>query len=42
MSKGRVDIFTLVIIYLDESYIPQHAIVGLLEVQETSGSAMAL
>ncbi len=42
MSKGGVNTFTLVINYLDESGIPWHPIVGLFEVQETNGSAMAL
>jgi hypothetical protein len=42
MSKGGVDIFALVINYLDERWIPQDAIVGLFEVQETRGIAMAL
>jgi hypothetical protein len=42
MFRGGVDIFALVIKYLDESWIPQHHIVGLFEVQENSDSAMAL
>ncbi len=42
MSKGGVYIFALMINYLDESWIPQHVIVGLFKVQETKGSTMAL
>jgi hypothetical protein len=38
MSINGVDIFPLVINYLDESWIAQHAIVRLFEVQENNGS----
>jgi hypothetical protein len=42
MFKGGEDTFAKVIIYLDESWIPQHVIIGLFKVQETSGNAMVL
>jgi len=42
MSRSGVDTFALVINYLDENWIPRHATIGLFEVQETKGSAMAL
>ncbi len=42
MSKGGVDIFTLVINYLDERWIPWDTTIGLFEVQKTRGNAMAL
>jgi hypothetical protein len=42
MSRGGVDIFALVINYLDKSWIPQHVIIGSFEVQKTNSNAMAL
>jgi hypothetical protein len=38
MSISGVDIFPLVINYLDEGWITQHAIVGLFEIEETNGN----
>jgi hypothetical protein len=40
--KGGVDIFALVINYLDESWIPHHANVGLYKIQEIGGNTMTL
>jgi hypothetical protein len=42
MSKGWVDMFALVIIYLDETWIPRHATMGLFEVHETISIVVAL
>jgi hypothetical protein len=42
MSRGGANIFALVINYLDENWITQHATIGSFEVQETKGSTMAL
>jgi hypothetical protein len=42
MSRGGIDTFVLVINYLNEAWTPRHAIVGLFEMHETSGSVMAL
>jgi hypothetical protein len=39
MSTGNMDIFALVINYLNESWMPQH--VGLFEVHETTRLSMA-
>ncbi len=39
MYKGGVDIFALVINYLDESQTPRHVIVGLFEVYETTSNS---
>jgi hypothetical protein len=41
MSKGGVDTFALVINYLNESWMPQHATIGLFEVDETTWLSMA-
>jgi hypothetical protein len=41
MFKGGINTFSLVINYLDEAWTPRHVNVGLFEVHETSGSAMA-
>jgi hypothetical protein len=35
MSRGGVDTFALVIIFLNEAWVPMHVIVGLFEVHET-------
>ncbi len=40
MFKGGVDIFALLINYLDERWIPWDAIIGLFEVQETRGNTI--
>jgi len=37
MSKGGVDIFSLVTIFLNESWTPMHVTMDLFEVNETSG-----
>jgi hypothetical protein len=37
MSRGGVDIFSLVINFLNESWTPMHVTMGLFEVNETSG-----
>jgi len=42
MFRGGIDTFALIINYLNEAWTFRHAIVGLFEVHETSGSAMAL
>lgn len=42
MFKAMVDIFTLMINYLDESWIPWCVTVRLFEIQETSGNAMGI
>jgi hypothetical protein len=43
MCRVGVDIFVLVINYLDEAWTPRHVIVSLFEVHETTnGSAMIL
>ena len=42
MSRGGVDTFALVINFLSDKWIPVHVTVGLFEVSDTSGGAMAL
>jgi hypothetical protein len=42
MCRGVVDTFTLVIIFLNESWNPIHVIVGLFEVDETNGKSMVV
>ncbi len=42
MFRGGVDTFVLVINYLDETWTPRHAIVGMFKLHETSSNAMAL
>jgi hypothetical protein len=42
MSRNGVDIFALMINYLDESWIPHYVIIRLFEVQKTNGIAMVL
>ncbi len=42
MSRNGVDIFALMINYLDESWIPQYVIIRLFEVRKTNGTAMVL
>jgi hypothetical protein len=42
MSTDGINRFVLVINYLHDAWTPRHVIVGLFEVHETSGSAMAL
>ncbi len=42
MFRGGVNTFALVINYLDEDLTLRHATIGLFEVHETSGGAMAL
>ncbi len=42
MSKGGVDTFALVIISLNESWMPQHVTIGLVEVHETTRLSMAI
>jgi hypothetical protein len=42
MSMGWVDMFTLVIIYLDETWTPRHATMALFEVHETTSITMVL
>jgi hypothetical protein len=42
MFRGGINTFALIINYLNEAWTSRHAIVGLFEVHETSGSAMAL
>jgi hypothetical protein len=42
MSKGGVDTFALVINYLNESWMPQHVIIGLFEVHETIRLSMVV
>jgi hypothetical protein len=44
MFRGgvHVDTFVSVINYLNDVWTPRHATIGLFEVHETSGSAMAL
>ncbi len=41
MSKSSVDTFALVINYLNECWMPQHVIIGLFEVHETTRLSMA-
>jgi hypothetical protein len=41
MSKGGVDTFALVIVYLIESWMSQHVTIGLFEVHETTNLSMA-
>jgi hypothetical protein len=36
MFRGRVDTFVIVIIFLNEAWVPMHVIVGLFEVHENS------
>ncbi len=40
--RGGVNTFVLVINYLDETWTPRHATIGLFKVHETSSNAMAL
>ncbi len=42
MFRGGIDTFALIINYLNEAWTSRHAIVGLFEVHETSGSVMVL
>ncbi len=42
MFKGGVDTFALIINYSNEAWTSKHVIVGLFEMHEISGSAMAL
>jgi hypothetical protein len=42
MSRDGLDTFASVVNYLDEAWTPRHATIGLFEVHETSGGAMAL
>jgi hypothetical protein len=42
MFRDGINTFVLVINYLNETWIPKHVTVGLFEVHETSGNAMAL
>ncbi len=42
MFRGGVDTFVLVINYLDETWTPRHAIVGMFKLHETSSNVMAL
>ncbi len=42
MFRGGIYTFALIINYLNEAWTSRHAIVGLFEVHETSGSVMAL
>jgi hypothetical protein len=42
MSKGDVDTFALVIIFLNESWIPMYVTMGLFQVHETSGQSMVI
>jgi hypothetical protein len=41
MSKGGADTFSLVINYLNESWMPQHVTIGLFEVHENAKLSMA-
>jgi hypothetical protein len=41
MSKSGMDTLTLVINYLNESWMPQHVTISLFEVHETNGLSMA-
>jgi hypothetical protein len=42
MFKGSVNIFALVINFLNGSWTPMHVIVGLFEVNETNGQSMGI
>jgi hypothetical protein len=42
MSKGNIDTFAFVINYFNEACIPRQATMGLFEMHETNGNAMAL
>ncbi len=41
MSRGSLDNFALVINYLNEFWMPQHATIGLIEVHDTTWLSMA-
>jgi hypothetical protein len=42
MFKGGIDTFVLIINYLNDAWTSRHAIIGLFDAHEISGSAMAL
>jgi hypothetical protein len=42
MSRGGVDTFAIVIIFLNEFWTFMHVTVGLFEVNETNGQSMAI
>jgi hypothetical protein len=42
MLKGSVDTFGVVINFLNESWNPMHVIMGLYEMNETSGENMVI
>jgi len=42
MSRGRVDTFVLVVHFLHHNWEPGHVIIGLFEIIETFGVAMAI
>ncbi len=42
MSKGDINTFAFVINYFNEACIPRHTTMGLFEMHETNGNAMAL
>jgi hypothetical protein len=42
MSKGGVDTFALVMSYLNNTWTPRHATIGLFDVHEITDSAMVL
>jgi hypothetical protein len=41
MSKGTIDVFTLVINFLSSDWQPKHVTIGLFEATETIGQALA-
>ncbi len=42
MSRGDINMFTLVINYWDDGWIPRHATMGLFEMHEATSATMAL
>ncbi len=42
MSRGGGDTFVLVIIFLNETWVPMHVIMGLFEVHERSKQSMSI
>ncbi len=42
ISCGNVDIFVIVINFLNDIWVPMHVIVGLFEVNETIGESMVV
>jgi hypothetical protein len=42
MSRSDINMFTLVINYLDDGWIPRHVTMGLFEMHEATSATMAL